>query len=246
LEFETPERVALSIEVAGLGTRSLAYLIDILLIFLFWTTALLIYSVMGDLLRRVQELSAAAQVLGVLLFFLSGWAYDLVWELRWNGQTPGKRALGIRVVSTDGAPVGLLESAIRNLSRAIEVPLLYAPGVLFVALTRRHQRLGDLLAGTVVIRDRGYDLSRYQTAPAEVTPLAARVAATLSPAEFERLADFVRRRAEIEPAARGRIAQKIATPLVSRAGVALPSGLEAEPFLEALVAGNTEGPGAGR
>ena len=239
LTFETPERALLALDVAGLGGRALAYLVDLLVIFLFWVTALLVYSIAGDLLHRLQEMSFGAQALAVVLFFFTGWAYDVAWETAWGGQTPGKRLLGLRVVGGDGAPVSFVESLLRNVLRAIEVPLLYAPGVLMVALTPRHQRAGDLVAGTLVVKDRAYDLSRY-AAPAPIdgrwAALGRRAAAGLSPVDFERLSDFLRRRDEVDPAARERIALGAAAALASRAGATGPPPEEAEAFLEACAA----------
>jgi uncharacterized RDD family membrane protein YckC len=239
LTFETPERAVMALDVAGLGGRALAYLADLFVIFLFWVTALLVYSIAGDLLRRVQELSFGAQVLAVVLLFFTGWAYDVAWESAWGGQTPGKRLLGLRVVGRDGAPVSFVESLVRNLLRAVEVPLAYAPGVLMVALTARHQRLGDLVAGTLVVKDRAYDLSRYAAA-APLDPrwaaLRSRAAAALAPADFERLSDFLRRRSGLDPAARERIAQAVAGALARRVDVAEPPAAEAEAFLEAFAA----------
>ncbi|HEY6107159.1 MAG TPA: RDD family protein [Anaeromyxobacteraceae bacterium] len=237
--FETPERALLALDVAGLGGRALAYLVDLLVIFLFWVTALLVYSIAGDLLRRVQEASFGAQAVAVVLFFFTGWAYDVAWETAWSGQTPGKRLLGLRVVGRDGAPVSFVESLVRNVLRAVEVPLLYAPGVLMVALTSRHQRLGDLVAGTLVVKDRAYDLSRYAAA-ARLDPrwaaLRSRAGPALPPADFERLSDFLRRRGGLDPVARERIAMAVAGALASRADLAAPPPAEAEAFLEAFAA----------
>ncbi len=238
LTFETPERALLSLEVAGLGGRALAFLADLTVLFLAWVTALLLYSIGGDLLWRVQRLGALGQVLAVLAYFALGWCYDVAFESLWRGQTPGKRLLGLRVVRSDGAPVGVVESVVRNVARALEVPLLYAPGILAVALTPRHQRLGDLLAGTLVVRDRAYDLSRYRppaALPARWARLQGRASAVLSPGDYERLGDFLRRRPDLEPAARDRVGRRLAEALAARAGAEVGPG-EVEPFLEALAA----------
>lgn len=243
LSFETPERAVLSLEVAGLGGRVLAFLLDLLFLFLAWVTALLAYSIAGDLLRRLQQLSAVAQGLAVAATFALGWCYDVAFETLWRGQTPGKRILGLRVVRADGAPVGPVESVIRNVARVAEVPLLYAPGVLCVALTRRHQRLGDLLAGTLVVKDRAYDLSRYApgVAAADGRWASLRGRPPLAPGDFERLSDFLRRRGELAPAARRRVGEKVARALAARAGAPAPGPDEAEPFLEALAAAQAAG-----
>ncbi len=243
LTLETPERAVLSLEVAGLGPRAFAYLVDLLLVFLFWVTALLAYSVVGDLVRRVQQLSAAAQIAAVVGFFALGWCYDIAWETLWRGQTPGKRLLGLRVARADGSPVGFVESLVRNVLRAVEIPFLYAPGVLAIALTPCHQRLGDLVAGTLVLRDRAYDLSRYAVPAPDprYAPLRRRAAAALSHADYERLSEFLQRRQALLDEARERIGKKIAAGLAARAGVAPPAPDDAEPFLEAFAAYAAEG-----
>jgi uncharacterized RDD family membrane protein YckC len=239
LRFETPERVALHLELAGLGARAFAYLVDLLVVFLLWVLALALYSVSGDLLREVQALSWAGQLLAVAAVLLSGWGWDVAWEVAGAGRTPGKRALGLRVVRADGGPVGLVESLARNLLRAVEVPLAYAPGVLAVALGPRRQRLGDLVAGTLVVRERRVDLSRYAlSAPGERDPrfafLRGRAGALLAAGEFERLVDFLARRPALAPEARSRVAARLAGALARRAGAPRPEDPEA--FLEALAA----------
>ncbi|MBI5070443.1 MAG: RDD family protein [Deltaproteobacteria bacterium] len=238
LTFETPERVQLSLDLAGVGSRALALLADLLLLFLCWVTVLLLWSLRGDLLSTVQGLTGALRLATTALFFASGWFYDLGFELWGGGRTPGKRLLGLRVVRADGAPVGLVESLARNLLRAVEIPFLYAPAVVTAAVTARHQRLGDLVAGTLVVRDRAYDLSRYgppeTAAGARFRFRGGSAARALPAADFERLVDFLRRRRELLPEPRRRIAEEAARALAARAGVPPPAPAEAEPFLEAL------------
>lgn len=239
LRFETPERVALHLELAGLGARAFAYLLDVLVVFLLWVVALVLYSISGDLLREVQALSWAGQLGAVAAVLLSGWGWDVAWEVAGGGRTPGKRALGLRVVRADGGPVGLAESLARNLLRAVEVPFGYAPGVLAVALGARRQRLGDLVAGTLVVRERRVDLSRYAIPPrAAADPrfsfLRGRAGALLGADEFERLVDFLARRPALAPEARARVATRLAAALARRARAPAPE--DAEAFLEALAA----------
>ncbi|HVO18828.1 MAG TPA: RDD family protein [Anaeromyxobacter sp.] len=244
LEFETPERVAVALELAGVGARAYAWLLDALFIFLAWVTALLLYSISGDLVREVQALSIAGQVLAALSVLLAGWGWDVAWEALWGGRTPGKRLASIRVVRSDGGPVGLTEALVRNALRAVELPLAYAPAILAVALSARRQRLGDLVAGTLVVRQARFDLSRYDlpaTALARFPQLRGRAAAALSAEGFERLADFLRRRPALEPGARARVAVRLAAALAARASVAPPAAGEAEGFLEALAAAHAEG-----
>jgi uncharacterized RDD family membrane protein YckC len=242
LRFETPERVAFSLEMAGIGARAFAYLVDVLLVFLLWVVALVVYSVSGDLLRQAQALSFAGQLLAVAAVLLSGWGWDVAWEVLGGGRTPGKRALGLRVVRADGAPVGPAESLVRNLLRALEVPFGYAPGALAIALTPRRQRLGDVVAGTLVVRERRYDLSRYAAPPApdpRYAWLRGRATALLAAHEFERLADFLARRPGLDPGARARVAARLAAALAARAGAPAPE--DPERFLEALAAHHAGG-----
>ena len=239
LELETPERVAVSLELAGLGARAFAWLVDALLIFLCWMMAFFVYSFWGDLLRRWQALSALGQLLLVGAVVMTGWGWDVAWEQLAGGRTPGKRAMGLRVVRIDGSPVGLAESVGRNLLRVVELPLGYAPAILAVALGARRQRLGDLVAGTLVVRERRFDLSRYGPADADLARFAVlrgRAPGVLTAPEYDRLVDFLRRRPELEAEARARIAGRLAAALARRAALGPPRGVEAEPFLEALAA----------
>jgi uncharacterized RDD family membrane protein YckC len=239
LHLETPERVALSLAIAGVGDRALAWLADALCIFLLWITALLVYSIRGDLLRDLSALGWAGQLAVVLGVFLSGWGWDVAWEVLGGGRTPGKRLAGLRVIRADGAPVGLLESLARNLLRVIELPLGYAPAILAVALSPRRQRLGDLVGGTLVVRESRPDLSRYAPGGAAAPRFAAlrgRAGRALDAEAYERVADFLRRRPELAPAARARVAVRLAGLLAAHAGVDAPAEGDAEPFLEALLA----------
>lgn len=245
LELETHERVAVSLELAGIGARAFAWLADALCIFLLWVTLLVLYSISGDLFRDVEALSFAGQLLAVLSVFLAGWGWDVLWETLGGGRTPGKRLAGIRVVRADGGPPGLAESLVRNVLRAVELPLAYAPGILAVALGARRQRLGDVVAGTLVVRQARFDLSRYDVtgldARSRFPQLRARAQASLDAGGFERLGDFLRRRAELAPGARAQLAARLAAALAARAGVDAPPAGEAEPFLEALAAWHAEG-----
>ncbi len=245
LEVETPERVIVRLELAGVGARAFAWLADAGCIFLCWVMALLAYSIAGDLVREVQALSWLGQVLALLSVFLAGWGWDVAWEVLGGGRTPGKRLAGLRVVRADGGAVGLPESLVRNLLRAVELPLAYAPAILAVALGARRQRLGDVVGGTLVVHRRRFDLSRYDAPAAGAGPdrfprLRGAAPAALQGEAFERLADFLRRRPELEPGARRRLAVRLAGALASRAEVAPPAPEEAEPFLEALRARQVE------
>ncbi len=212
LDVATPERVALSLPVAGIGYRSLAWLTDAMLIFFFWVTAYFVFSLLvSDVLGLFRGLSGLGQTLLVVGLFATQWLYWTCAEVFFRGQTPGKRLLRIRVVRVDGSPVGVYESAVRNLLRAVDfLPLLYAVGCMSMLFSRQHRRLGDLVAGTLLVREERFDLDKYTAPAAQATPgPAAAVASSgpvrLSPEEVELLLAFLERAPGLVPEARRRL-----------------------------------------
>ena len=92
----------------------------------------------------------------ILLGFLLYYGYFAAFEALWGGQTPGKRAVGLRVISVTGQPITTFDALLRNLLRIVDqMPGIYAVGVLSIFFTSRNQRLGDLVAGTVVVQEQG-------------------------------------------------------------------------------------------
>ncbi len=196
------ERVQVSLPVAGVGYRTLAYLIDALLLFLGWTAGYFVLSLLvSDLLGLFQGLSAVVQAVALIALFATQWLYWICCEALWRGQTVGKRLLGIRVVRLDGSPVTAYESAVRNLLRVVDfLPALYGVGVLSMLVTEQHRRLGDLVAGTLLIREERINLERY-TVPAagDIAPVPG---GALPAAELELLLAFLERAPTLAPGAR--------------------------------------------
>lgn len=202
LEVATSERVFLKLPLAGAGHRALAYLLDVALLFAVWLVLYFVLTlVQSDVLGSFQALSGAVQALAALAVFAAQWVYWTASEVLGGGRTLGKRALGIRVRREDGRPLTVLDSALRNLLRFVDfLPVLYAVGVLTMLLDPRQRRLGDLVAGTVLVRDRKLDLSRY-----EVDAQPSSVAASklpLSAADHELLSAFLARSASLDAEAR--------------------------------------------
>lgn len=163
LDVATPERVSVALPIAGLGSRALAHLIDLALLF----AALLVLFFLGslvvpDVLAAFQGLSGVERAVGGLLLFVAIWGYWTGFEVAWRGQTIGKRVMRIRVVKSDGSPVGVFESAVRNLLRIIDfLPTCYPVGLIAMLIDPRHRRVGDLIAGTMLVREEQIDLARY-------------------------------------------------------------------------------------
>jgi uncharacterized RDD family membrane protein YckC len=164
LNIDTPENVSFSYVIAGIGSRFLAALVDTLLLGLLQVivigTALLIFMQLdhsnsgGPLIGFGSEESM--WVLGILSFigFWFFWGYYIFFEIFWNGQSPGKRFIGLRVIRMDGTPVTFSEVVIRNLVRTIDLlPIAYGVGVITMFINARSCRLGDLAARTVVVLD---------------------------------------------------------------------------------------------
>jgi len=141
-EVVTPEGVALHLPAAGPVPRAMAWVIDLVI-----RGAVL--ALLGIVLGL---LGAAGQGLYLVLMFLVIWAYPIVFEAMWNGQTPGKKAMSLRVVATDGAPVGWLPAITRNLLRTVDMlPFAYATGLVASLADGYGRRLGDMVAGTLVV-----------------------------------------------------------------------------------------------
>jgi uncharacterized RDD family membrane protein YckC len=145
----TPEYVEFRFTLAGLYSRFLAWLVD----------ALLVLGGTGALLSGLSLVMAAfpgfASALGIVLYFLVDWGYGIALETAWSGQTVGKKLLGLRVIQRSGVRIGFHHAALRNLARPVDrLPLLYLVGGVTALLSGSTQRLGDMLAGTLVVRER--------------------------------------------------------------------------------------------
>jgi len=161
LNINTPENVTFDYEVAGLGSRFLAALVDtsiilVLQVVIIFTFFCAIATFWDNLFQEADSAAFAWLLAGMgLLSFAFLWGYYILFELLWNGQSPGKRWVGLRVIQTDGAPITLSESTIRNLLRLIDfLPAYYGLGVVVMFINGQSRRLGDLAAGTLVVWDR--------------------------------------------------------------------------------------------
>ena len=208
VDVETPEHVAIGYELADLGSRFTALLIDGLLIFLAllgtWRGLYALASMVG--LR-----SAILGVgLGITIFlaFVLQWGYFVFYEGLRDGQTPGKRRMGIRVVHDGGFPVTVRAAAVRNLMRIIDIQPAGSWGVggLAMMLHPQTKRLGDLAAGTVVVRDRTGQPIPEEAARSEAVPLGP---PRLTDDEFTTLQIYVSRRAGLEGPIRAELSRKL-------------------------------------
>jgi uncharacterized RDD family membrane protein YckC len=153
--IETPELVALEFPLAGIGSRFIAILIDYLLQFAAYIVLMLVMLLFLPSMQKFASASAKWFVAMLILIpFLLQWGYFTLFEGLWHGQTPGKRVAKIRVIQQSGRAITIFESLSRNFVRAVDfLPTFYVVGSISIFVTSRNQRLGDLVAGTLVVHE---------------------------------------------------------------------------------------------
>ena len=256
LIIETPERVPLHFALASIGNRFLACAFDHALqllamasvvIALLWTSDRLV--VWYGRLTEAPKWVVAVIILAVFVIWSS---YFVIFEWAWNGQTPGKRWLRLRVIREDGRPVTFWEAAVRNVLRIFDmmpwfiIPM-YSVGLVAVFCSRRDQRVGDMVAGTVVVREREAQAPSFDEVFNSPTsdlalrrsfkpfPFAADVSALAGP-EVEVVESFLRRRWDLPDATRAWMAWRVATPILHKLRPAFdPAAFTYEGFLEELL-----------
>jgi uncharacterized RDD family membrane protein YckC len=237
LDIPTAEAVDVRYELAGLGSRFLAVLIDLVVqlaaagaIFalIAWLPAPI--TLYFSPLAFRNPISALTLAFFVLAMFAIFFVYFIVFEVASNGRTPGKRALGLRVIRAGGFPVDVTASVIRNLVRIVEVSLgFYLVSALVVLRSPRNQRIGDLAAATIVVRDRA-----VRSDILDVIRAAANERDDgLSTVDRELIERFVQRRAELDANARVLVAASIAARVRPKLAAAFPH-LDDESLLEHL------------
>jgi uncharacterized RDD family membrane protein YckC len=208
-DLRTPEQVELRYDLAGLGSRFLAALVDGLIQGVLVVSLLFAIGMGSALLtmalRRWLDVDATmfmivAISLVVLAIFLMIWGYHIFFEFVWNGQTPGKRVAGIRVLTTRGEPVTFVHVLVRNLLRIVDfLPSSYMFGAVSILVTRRSQRLGDLAAGTIVVHER---VSALPSTLAPLDPadaLPPQVAAAFTGVDVSLARDYLLRAGSMPP-----------------------------------------------
>jgi uncharacterized RDD family membrane protein YckC len=235
LVIETPERVPLAFALASIGNRFLAAAIDhviqivvILLVEWIFITAAGVGSTEEGAVLGLFESEAPKWIIAimVLITFLLFTGYFILFEWLWDGQTPGKRLLKLRVIRDDGRPVTLWESIARNLLRIFDaLPGLYSVGLIVIFLSSRDQRVGDIFAGTVVIRERTDEAPTFaETFSSPIADAAFRRVqkrtdfkadvGKLVLREIEVVESFLRRRWDLTERQRLWMAWRIALPLM--------------------------------
>lgn len=238
LIIETPEQTALEYPLAGIGSRFLALAYDTLLQVLWGVVVGFVLWIAGLSASTVLSNAAGLWIFAaaILFIFLLYYGYFAIFEAWWNGQTPGKRRYHLRVIQDSGRPITVYQSIGRNLLRIVDqMPGVYGVGILVSLLSAQNKRLGDYVAGTVVVRE-----SEESARAAPDWTKGARAATTalhsakLSAEEHRLIETFLERRSFLDTPLRDRMAQQIADRIAHTLGVEPEERRGNEAFLEAV------------
>jgi uncharacterized RDD family membrane protein YckC len=262
LNIDTPELVSIEMPVAGIGSRFIAILVD----YLIWMAGLIALTILTVLLLPAVHIVGGVSgswAVGIvlLLIFLFHWGYFTLFEAFGNGRTPGKHVARIRVIHRSGRAISFVESLARNLVRAVDyLPSFYGVGLIAMYLNRQHQRLGDMAAGTIVVRDAEIDAPHwgeagthtitagsFETDRGDAAGLAEPLFAPhlkvslpviafskLNTADLAVLEGFFARRLDMSMETRRALGERIASALRAKSGLEMPAEISTETFLEAV------------
>jgi uncharacterized RDD family membrane protein YckC len=245
----TTEKVPFTYRVAGVGARALAWMVDACLL------VLLLF--IGNMYAGLMEGLRPGIGVAVFLFWFFGclWGYFLLFEWLWHGQTPGKRLLGIRVIQWRGTSLTFLQSAVRNIVRLVDaLPAawlffgIYPLGFAVAIGNRKHLRLGDWAAGTLVVHveRRAGPIRALHDGPTKAGPADGRVRlklAQLTRAQKQDLLDLCLRRDQLRLADRAQLFHAVAQYMEQELGIAPEEHQSDEKFVLRLAAILGEGSG---
>lgn len=221
----TPENIPIRMELAGLGSRFGALMIDILIILSVVIPLLIAWAVVAAYAGEESGLSSLISAIFMIALFLVIFGHFIVFEMIWSGQTPGKRALGLRAIDDAGFPLTFFQAATRNLLRLADfLPVGYIAGAICAFNHKEYKRLGDIVAGTVVIKERGMlradgapiTISRTKPKNLQLADTVLDPYTTLSDAEKTLVQRFAARRPEFTPEDAEKVAYRIIAPMAPK------------------------------
>jgi len=235
LKIDTPEQIALELPLAGIGSRFLAIAIDTLIqAALYFITAIIFVIALP---RGLSVFTFLPRLIGpamaIFIGFAIYWGYFAIFETFWKGQTPGKRFTGIRVIKESGRPINAFEAVGRNMMRAVDgLPLIYGVGLVCMMCNRQSRRLGDFVAGTVVVHEKATEEVRPSWNTATEFSSTAPGPAHATADELVLIETYLSRRFELDPEVRLRTAIQIADRIKAKTGLESQPRQHVDDFLE--------------
>lgn len=236
LRIDTPEQIALELPLAGIGSRFLAMAIDTLIqLAAYLIIGIIFFLILPNGFSLTEFLpKSLGPAIGIFLGFAIYWGYFAVFESVWNGQTPGKRVAGIRVIKESGRPINAVEAIGRNFMRTIDMQpvFLYGIGLVCMMLNKQSRRLGDFVAGTVVVHEKPTEEIRPTWNTATETAPATGGLGQMTAEELVLIETYLSRRFELDPEVRLRTAIQIADRIKVKTGLEPQSHQHVDDFLE--------------
>ena len=237
LTIDTPEQIAIEFPLAGIGSRFLAIMFDILVQFLGYVVLALIAALAfgGELKRVWPSAWNWSSAIFILVVFCLYWGYYAFFETIWQGQTPGKRHAGIRVIKDTGRSITAFEAIARNLVRVVDlIPGFYAVGCVTMFLNKKSKRLGDFVAGTVVVHEKKAEAAEpfFNLQPGAQLPVYP--VSKLSNDDLVLIETFLGRRLDLAPEVRSSTAKRIAEHIAQKLELQAQPQSDNENFLETV------------
>ncbi|MCG8363398.1 MAG: RDD family protein [Pseudanabaenales cyanobacterium] len=247
ITIQTPESVELEFTLAGIGNRALALL---LIDYPLWVLLLVMVIYLGSLVSQqivdlvvflgggTESIELWLAAMSLLLFFIIYVGYFVIFETLWQGQTPGKRVAKIRVIRENGQPAGLFQATLRSLLRPIDDILFI--GFFLIVLTPKEKRLGDWMAGTLIVQTERPVVSKAPSISQAAEPIAEELLqianlSLLQPDDLAVIREYLQRRTVMAPKARSKLSLQLARQAKTLIDLEhLPSDMTPDAFLEAV------------
>ncbi|MDA8234831.1 MAG: RDD family protein [Clostridia bacterium] len=236
----SPEKINYSFNLAGLGSRFTAYLIDSLIQMVLggFFLIIIIFAAAAASPGEGGQAAAGIIILIVLVFLMYG--YSIFFEAIWNGQTPGKKVMKIRVIKANGGAVTFVGVLIRNIMRIIDsLPMAYAVGIIALLASKKSQRLGDMAAGTMVIKEVAQEAPQTVKFTEKEFPWSGKIKLRIQGVtedEFAILKSYLLRRDHLDEGAYQTMAEKLTGLFAAKMDVELKEIEDRQQFLEQVAA----------
>ena len=242
LDIDTPEQISLELPLAGIGSRFLALTLDsliqvgaiIVLIILGWFVSMAYSDLSGAADKFFSE--TVGTIVMILVPFCLYWGYFAFFEILWQGRTPGKRVAGIRVIHQTGRPMTAIECIGRNLLRAIDMQpgTIYAVGLICMMCNKQNRRVGDFIAGTIVVHEKALDSVSPTWGDNKTDAPVQPELRKLTSDELVLIETYLNRRYDLDAFVRAQTSARIVAMISEKLGIPKPPEQRDDDFLESV------------